>query len=100
MREPMDKIENSREIFKSAWTVMDQNKKLILFPIVTTVLTLIIGTFFLTPILLRPTGHSYTQAAHWKTIGATFFTQDSMNRLAIHDSRHQEHLKATPTGVG
>ncbi len=60
---------------------MNQHKKLLLFPLVISVATVGILGFFLVPVVLQPTGYSYTDAAHWKAVAASVLTQESMADL-------------------
>src|SRR5262245_39779264 len=73
----MNKLERSWSLFKSSVTVIGQNKRLLIFPIVTFLFTIIIALFFLAPAVLWPTGHSYTSAEHWKTLGNYFMPTES-----------------------
>jgi len=73
----MGKFQRSWLLFKSSISVITRNKQLLLFPIVISVLTLVIILFFAAPAALWPTGHSYTSLEHWQAIGATFFRVSS-----------------------
>ncbi len=64
----MNKIQRSGRLLKAAFAVLLREKKLLLFPLIATGLALIIALFFITPIALYPTGHSYFSAAHWSTL--------------------------------
>ncbi len=70
----MSKFTRSWLLFKSSISVIARNKELLVFPIVISVLSLIIILFFVAPVALWPTGHSYTSFEHWQTIGNMFFT--------------------------
>jgi hypothetical protein len=70
----MGKFTRSWLLFKSSISVIARNKELLLFPFVTSVLTIVIILFFVAPALLWPTGHPYTSAEHWQAIGSNFFT--------------------------
>jgi hypothetical protein len=52
---------------------MAREKKLLLFPIITAVCTLVILGLFLVPVALQPTGHAYTSAQHWETVAERTF---------------------------
>ena len=58
---------------------MRKDKQLLLFPILTTACTVLIGVLFLFPIAFQPTGHSYVSAAHWKAVGSTLYYSDGGN---------------------
>jgi hypothetical protein len=65
----MNKINRSIRLLKTACQILFREKKLLLFPIIATGLALVIALFFVTPIALYPSGHSYFSLAHWTTIG-------------------------------
>jgi len=61
--------------FGAAWQLVRQSlavlmaeKRLLFFPLVTGVLTLVVFLFFLAPVVLQPSGHSYLEAEHWETV--------------------------------
>ena len=62
----MSKFKRSWTLFKRSMQVVGSNKSLLLFPIIVFILTCIIALFFLVPMALWDTGHSYTEMAHWK----------------------------------
>ncbi len=68
----IDRARCSWELFKITLRVISANKRLLLFPLVTSAATLVLVAFFLAvPILAfvaQPTGHSYFTAAHWQAI--------------------------------
>lgn len=66
------RFQRSWLLFRTSLQVVQQNKKLLLFPIVTTLFSLVTVLFFVAPALLYPTGHSLQEAAHWETLGQTF----------------------------
>lgn len=70
----MSKFQRSWVLFKKSLSVVGSNRKLLLFPIVTTIMIGLIGVFFLAPLAFWNTGHGLTDAGHWKTIGSYFFT--------------------------
>ncbi len=73
MNEP-SRFQRSWMLFKSSVRVIQENRKLLVFPIVIAVCTLVITLFFVAPAVLRPTGHGYAEAAHWQSIGDSLFT--------------------------
>lgn len=81
----MGKFERSRLLFKTSISVITQNKQLLLFPIVITLLTGLIILFFIVPAALWPTGYSYVSPEHWQAIGHRFFTM-SATGSGIHPS--------------
>lgn len=70
-----DRLRNGWALLLASFGVMSRNKSLLLFPITTAALTLFIGSLFLTPIALQPSGHSYGQSAHWKEVGSRLFVE-------------------------
>jgi len=71
----MSKFQRSWVLFKSALSIMLQNRKLLVFPVVVFLVTLLMLPFFLAPVALRPTGHPYISSQHWAAIGHSLFTQ-------------------------
>src|SRR5437867_2720227 len=73
----MGKFQRSWLLFKSSVSIIAGNKQLLVFPIVIFSLTVVIVLFFLAPVALRPTGHSYMNAEHWQVISHSLFTQSN-----------------------
>jgi len=71
----MSKFQRSWMLFKSSVFIIARNKKLLLFPILTLVLTFLILLFFLAPVALQKTGYGYAQIDHWKAVGQTLFVE-------------------------
>ncbi len=65
----MGKFKTSWSLFRSSLSVIVQNKRLLLFPVIGFVFFVIIGLFFLSPVLLWDSGHSITEPSHWETLG-------------------------------
>ncbi len=65
----MGKFKTSWNLFKCSLSVIGKNKKLLLFPIIGFIFIVIIGLFFLSPVLLWDSGHSITEPSHWETLG-------------------------------
>lgn len=70
----MNKFQRSWQLLKSSLTVMRRDRKLLLFPILTTACTLLVAVLFLLPVAFQPTGHSYTSSEHWKAVGNSIYT--------------------------
>lgn len=85
----MGKLQRSWELFKCALNVVVSNKKLLLFPIVTSIFTIVILLVFITPLAFWNTGHSITEAAHWKALGS------AVSSWTETDSGAEVHLKWT-----
>jgi hypothetical protein len=69
----MNKFERSWMLFKSSLNVILKNKELLIFPIVTSIATVVILLFFFAPAALWPTGHSYFSAEHWHALAGMYF---------------------------
>jgi len=70
----IDRFKNGWNLLLGSFGVMSRNKSLLLFPIATAGLTIAIAFLFLTPIALQPTGQSYSESGHWKTVASRLFT--------------------------
>ncbi len=64
----MSRFQRSWELLKCSVLVIGYNKRLLLFPVVITLLMAVISLFFIMPIILWHTGHGYTEAAHWTSV--------------------------------
>ena len=65
----MNKIRRSEKLLKAAFAVLFREKKLLLFPLIATVLAAVVALFFFAPVAFYPTGHPYFSTAHWSAIG-------------------------------
>jgi hypothetical protein len=88
----MSKFQRSWLLFKSSLSIIARNKQLLVFPIVIFSLTIVIVLFFVAPVALRPTGHSYLQAEHWQAISHSLFTQS--DDAAGQQSSHMDYTPA------
>lgn len=61
----MNKVKRSGKLLKAAFAVLVREKKLLLFPLIASAMALVVALFFLMPVALYPTGHSYFSTAHW-----------------------------------
>jgi hypothetical protein len=73
--EAMNRFQRSWQLLKSSMAVMAREKTLLLFPILTTACTIFIAGLFLVPVAFQPTGHAYTSAQHWETVGQRIFQE-------------------------
>lgn len=80
-------------------TVIRRNPLLLLFPVTTAALTVVMAGLFLTPIALAPTGHHYTEAAHWEAVGQRYFVVGPADALDAARGR-KETVTATPAAAG
>jgi hypothetical protein len=76
----MSKFGRSWVLVKSSLWIINRNKQLLVFPIVTFLCTMMIVLFFLGPPILRPTGYSYASAQHWQAIGQSLFTHQGSSQ--------------------
>ncbi|HEV2330212.1 MAG TPA: DUF6159 family protein [Verrucomicrobiae bacterium] len=65
----MNKFKRSIRLLKTAVAILFREKKLLLFPLLATGLALAVALFFVAPVALYPSGHSYLSTAHWTVIG-------------------------------
>ena len=64
----MSKFQRSWALLKCSFRVIFENKRLLLFPIILSLLMIVIVVFFLAPVVLWPTGHGLAEAAHWQAV--------------------------------
>ena len=78
----MGKFQRSWALFGRSFQVLRENRKLLLFPIIITALTLLIVAFFAVPLTAMKTGYAVTDIAHWKAAGqAVGVTFDKGGRM-------------------
>jgi hypothetical protein len=65
----MSKFQRSWALFGRSFQVLRENRKLLLFPIIISTLTLLIVAFFVVPLATMRTGYTLTDAGHWKAVG-------------------------------
>ena len=73
----MNKFKRSWLLFKTSIAVIQQNKRLLVFPILTLGFTFLILLFFITPVVFQPTGYHVNQPEHWKAVGGMFFVEQT-----------------------
>ena len=62
-------------MLKCSLRVIFENKKLLLFPMVLSLLMAVIVVFFLAPVVLWPTGHGLAEGAHWQAVARQWTIQ-------------------------
>ena len=71
------KFKQSWQLFKASITVTLRHRKLLWFPVLTTLLTAFIALFFLSavalPMVLHPTGYHLNQEQHWVALKDYYF---------------------------
>jgi hypothetical protein len=68
-----EKFNRSWQLFVRSFQVIGRQPKLLLFPLVAFVFTVVIVLFFLAPAALLPTGYSWGQWEHWRAAGHRLF---------------------------
>jgi hypothetical protein len=91
----IDRFKNGWQLFLNSFDVMRKNKSLLLFPVATLALTMVMAALFLTPIALQPTGHSYSEKAHWAAVGQRLFVVGPPTEYDIARGR-KESVSITP----
>src|SRR5262249_10287770 len=71
----MGRFQRSWTLFMTSLSVIFENKELIAFPVVISMLMVIIVLFFLAPVALMPTGHSVMTAEHWQAVASAIFVE-------------------------
>ena len=76
------KFKQSWELFKASLTVTLHHRKLLWFPVLTTVATGFIALFFISamalPLVLHPTGYSLNQRQHWVALEKYYFPEPAV----------------------
>jgi hypothetical protein len=94
----LERIQNGWRLMLNSFDVMRRNPRLLLFPIATAALTAVMAALFLTPIALQPTGHRYSEPAHWEQVGRTLFNEEPAGALDQARGR-KTTVVATPVGM-
>jgi uncharacterized membrane protein YeaQ/YmgE (transglycosylase-associated protein family) len=68
----MNKIKRSGRLLKASFAVLFREKRLLLFPVIATVLAAVVALFFIAPIVFYPTGHPVFSTAHWTALVEMF----------------------------
>lgn len=85
MSDPVSsKLGRSWLLFTTSLHIVRQNKKLLLFPLVTTVCSIVMMLFFVAPALLYPSGHALPELAHWTTLGQQLGLDLDGSRSRLH----------------
>ena len=92
----MNKLRRSWILFKCSVSIVLQNKKLLVFPILSFIFTMMIFGFVILPVAFQPTGHSFTQGAHWKAVADTLVVAKS---TAANPGRSDVTLKPVAVGI-
>src|SRR5205085_11437064 len=93
----MNKLRRSWILFKCSVSIVLKNKKLLVFPILSFIFTMMILGFVIMPVAFQPTGHSLNQGAHWKAVADTLVVAKS---TAASPGRSDVTLKPVAVGIG
>src|SRR5438105_8851129 len=93
----MNKLRRSWILFKCSVSIVLQNKKLLVFPALSFIFTMLILGFVIMPVAFQPTGHSLGQGAHWKAVADTLVVAKS---TAGQTTRADLTLKPVAIGIG
>ena len=78
-----EKLKRSWRIFKRSLIVLRENKRLLLFPLVISLLVMMITAFFLLPVgvvVFKDSGYSWKQAEHWQVVQKRLFCKEMVTR--------------------
>lgn len=64
----MGKFKSTWKLVRQSFAVLTREKRLLIFPLVTSFLTVFIFLFFIAPIPFQPTGHAYLEQEHWEAV--------------------------------
>jgi hypothetical protein len=67
------KLQRSWLLFNTSLKVLLQNRKLLLFPLVSSLAIAVMILFFAAPIIFMPTGHSILEVDHWNAVEQKIF---------------------------
>ena len=84
----MSKFQRSWALLKCSFRVIFENKILLLFPMILSLLMIVTVVFFLAPVVLWPTGHGLAEGAHWQAVARQWFIRGAGG----------ENLSLTPAG--
>jgi hypothetical protein len=73
----MNRFQRSWQLFKSSLIVLGRDKRLLLFPILTTCFTVVLVLLFLMPVAFQRTGYSYGSLEHWQAVGHSIYVADN-----------------------
>jgi hypothetical protein len=99
----MRRIAASWQLFKNGLEVLGRNKKLLVFPLVIACFTTGLLLSFIAPGALQPTGHRYSEPAHWKAVVKSSFSEQSLQKLQTapaHATHRPNELRLTNAAWG
>lgn len=96
----MNKFQRSWELFKTSLDVIWRDKRLLLFPILTTMFTIVLVALFVVPVAFQPTGYSYTSGQHWQAVSHSIYVADSVGSAGYTGTGHYTIKGVRPLAVG
>src|SRR5258706_13802379 len=96
----MNKLRRSWILFKCSVSVVLQNKKLLVFPVLSFVCTLVILAFVITPVAFQRTGYHLSQGQHWKAVGQSLFMAKTVVAHARDGSTTMTRVTPKPLAIG
>jgi hypothetical protein len=97
-RENMNRFQRSWLLFKSSVSVVLNNKKLLIFPILSFVFTAIVLFFVVVPLGFQKTGYGLGQLEHWKAVGQSLVV--ARDTATAHTGRSDVALKPLAVAFG
>jgi hypothetical protein len=79
----MSKFQKSWTLMKCSFRVIFEYKKLLLFPIILSLLTIVMAVFFLAPVVLWPTGHGLADGAHRQAVARQWTVRGAGGRRIV-----------------
>jgi hypothetical protein len=90
----MTKFQQSWQLFKASITVTLRFRKLLWFPILTTIFTAFIAIFFISamalPVVFHHTGYHINQKEHWEALKNDYFPEPAVDSKP-RDPRRRAH---------
>src|SRR3954469_3139475 len=74
----MNKLHRSWTLFKCSVSVVLRNKKLLIFPLLSSIFTLAVLVCVVSPVAFLDTGHGLSQVEHWKAVSQKLFVANTV----------------------
>jgi hypothetical protein len=96
----MEKLQRSWQLLKTSFTVMQRDRKLLLFPILTTIFTVLLALLFICPVAFQRTGYGYLSAEHWKAAANSVFVMNSTHPATASAPEQPSERTDTEPNIG
>jgi hypothetical protein len=96
----IQRFKTSWALFKASCVILQQNPRLLLFPMITAICTTVMVLFFLAPVLFVPTGYPITSPQHWEHVAARFGESHSRPERTKTYASNPADPKAPKVSVG